>query len=175
MSNGLRAVAHNRRAAIIAKRNHPDGRIVLNDGSVAYVNPSDFHLVSNYVWHNHKGYARTRSPGSQMFFMHTLIIGVEDGKVTDHKDGDKLNNRRENLRFATIQGNVTNSRIKPNKSSGYRGVSKCHRRFKAIICSHGNTVYLGRFATAEEAARAYDAKARELHGDFATLNFPEAA
>lgn len=86
----------------------------------------------------------------------------------DHISRDRLDNRRSNLRWATKKQNGANMQPRPN-SSGYRGVSRrgTRKKFQAII-----TLHLGTFDTAEEAARAYDAKAREIWGEFATLNFP---
>lgn len=61
----------------------------------------------------------------------------------------------------------------PTGKSGYRGVRRHGRRYVARITWERKTHNLGTFPTAEEAARAYDAKARELHGTYALLNFPE--
>jgi len=61
----------------------------------------------------------------------------------------------------------------PVGKSGYRGVRRHGRRYVARITWQRITHNLGTFPTAEEAARAYDAKARELHGTYALLNFPE--
>ncbi len=61
----------------------------------------------------------------------------------------------------------------PVGKSGYRGVRRHGRRYVARITWERKTHNLGTFPTAEEAARAYDAKARELHGTYALLNFPE--
>ncbi len=62
---------------------------------------------------------------------------------------------------------------RPVGPTGYRGVTKAGNIFLARIWSKGKAYYLGSFPTAEEAARAYDAKARELHKEFAMVNFPD--
>lgn len=61
----------------------------------------------------------------------------------------------------------------PRSKSGYRGVQKMGHRFYAKITCARVAYHLGTFPTAAQAARAYDAKARELHGKYALLNFPE--
>ena len=58
-------------------------------------------------------------------------------------------------------------------ATGYRGVTRARGKFQVQVRSHGTLHYLGVFPTAEEAAHAYDAKARELHGELAILNFPD--
>lgn len=58
-------------------------------------------------------------------------------------------------------------------SSQYKGVYKKRSRWAARIAVNGETTWLGTFKTEEEAARAYDAAAKRLHGEFARLNFPE--
>jgi hypothetical protein len=93
----------------------------------------------------------------------------------DHHNGDGLDNRRENLRQATSAQNNANTRLRLTSRSGFKGVSWSSRRNHWIgqICASGRRHYLGSFATAEAAARAYDAAARELFGEFAHVNFPE--
>lgn len=61
----------------------------------------------------------------------------------------------------------------PRAKSGYRGVQKMGHRYYAQITSRRVAYFLGTFPTAAQAARAYDVKARELHGSYALLNFPE--
>lgn len=107
-----------------------------------------------------------------VFMTGTFPIGE-----VDHKDTDRSNNVWTNLRIASPNDNRRNRKMLPNNTSGFRGVqtnaqSKT-KPWKAIIRENYKHIYLGAFATAEEAARAYDAKARELHGEYASLNFPE--
>lgn len=91
----------------------------------------------------------------------------------DHKDRNGTNNRIGNLRKATRQQNNMNRGIRKNSSTGYVGVSKSGRKFRAQIACDGKDFWLGVFATAEEAAKRYDLEAKKLYGEFAHLNFPD--
>ena len=94
----------------------------------------------------------------------------------DHKDHNGLNNQKYNLRRATNAQNAYNVRLYSSNTSGYKGVS-AHRnlsmpvQWKAQARLNGKNIYLGLFPTAKKAALAYDAKARELFGEFAHTNF----
>lgn len=108
--------------------------------------------------------------------LHRLILGVTDSDIhIDHINGDPLDNRRENLRVATRQENMFNRRPDRHTSSQYKGVSweRRARRWRSELRTNGVTHFLGRFASEEDAARAYDAAARDLFGEYAYLNFPE--
>lgn len=115
--------------------------------------------------------------GGKMYYIHRLIWifhngAIPDGLQVDHINADCTDNRIENLRLATASQNSSN---RPRASkSGYRGVSEHHTGiYQARIKHHGRTIYIGIYMTEEEAAHAYDIKAKELHGEFAILNFPE--
>ena len=93
--------------------------------------------------------------------------------VVDHINHDPLDNHRHNLRLATRSQNAANVGPYANNTSGYKGVDFNQGKWRARITQHGKRHFLGTFDTAEEAARAYDSKALELFGEFASLNFPE--
>jgi hypothetical protein len=84
----------------------------------------------------------------------------------DHINGDRSDDRLENLREATRSQNISNCRQRVG-SSGFRGVSKHGNRFVAKITQGGNEHYLGTFPTAEAAAEAYRVASEKLHGEFA--------
>jgi hypothetical protein len=89
--------------------------------------------------------------------------------LIDHRDGNPLNNRWDNLRLASHANNAANRKRLRTNRSGFMGVSFDRRRSKwtAQITKQGKRYFVGRFATPGEAHAAYVAKARELFGEFA--------
>lgn len=154
--------------------------IPLTKDQFAIIDDADCELVSRYSWQaqwsptTKSFYARGRV-GKKHTLMHRLILKADAGQQVDHRNGNSLDNRRDNLRKATNAQNVRNGKKRSCNSSGYIGVHlhKKNQRWVAYV-GHGYHInYLGSFATAKEAARVRDAKAIELHGEFARLNFPQ--
>lgn len=148
----------------------------LDDGSVifAIVDVEDAEAVSQRYWRPHVSEANLYAKGGGVL-LHRFILGLPPHNPrVDHIDGDGLNNRRENLRLATPAQNSANMRARPGSLSGFKGVtwSKNAKRWRAKIRANGRHRHLGYFTSEEEAARAYDDAARELHGEFACVNFP---
>lgn len=90
-------------------------------------------------------------------------------QLIDHINGDSLDNRRSNLRYCTYSQNLMNTH-KVRSASGYKGVYRHRKRWYAHITLNGRRFYLGLFKTPQDAAHAYNAKAKELFGEFACLN-----
>jgi hypothetical protein len=157
--------------------------IQLTRGKVALVDDEDFDWLNQWKWYaqpnvfaGKKAYAqRTQYISSENkvgVMMHRLIMGATRGLEVDHINGDGLDNRRCNLRLCTRTENARNLRKSKANTSGYKGVSKYFNKWQARLETNGKQVFVGLFPTIEEAARAYDAKAKELFGEFAGLNFP---
>lgn len=143
------------------------------------IDEEDWELVSKYNWYlwagptNHTLYARTNK---KFAYLHRLVLDAPPRTMIDHANGNGLDNRKSNLRFCNTMQNNANQRRNNNNSSGYKGVarvSKTSSKWRAYIRNDYKQIHLGNFTLKEEAARAYDAKALELYGEYAYLNFPE--
>jgi AP2 domain len=160
-------------------------KIHLTKGQYAIVDATDYEWLSRWKWtaarqrHGYfYAYRQISVPGKyKTIMMHRQILGLEfgDKRMGDHLNHRTLDNRRQNLRIASCtQNNVNQHRVPRHNTTGFIGVSWSAERHKytATISINNRTKSLGRYNTAEEAARVRDAKALELHGEFAMLNFP---
>jgi hypothetical protein len=150
-----------------------------NSDKLFMVDEADVPLLMPYRWYltwagTVNGYRPRPNSQTAWVIVSRLLLGVTDGTVlVDHISGDPLDNRRSNLRRVTDSQNNQNARIHRDNVSGFKGVSPARGgRWRANICHNRKVRTLGHTATAEEAARLYDAAARELHGEFARVNFP---
>jgi len=150
--------------------------IPLPHGLFALIDADDAHLLTGQKWHlDRDGYVirgggRARLPTVRL---HRVVMKAQRGQEVDHINGDKLDNRKENLRFVTRAQNTVNSPMRATNTTGYKGVRRNKGQYwAAFIRVNGKQRHLGHFATAEEAARAYDEAAFAEWGEFAHLNFP---
>lgn len=150
--------------------------VILTKGFIAEIDAVDFDLISGVKWYVTPGrncmYAKTHrsmiNVGLSHHTMHGLINQTTKGLVTDHIDGNGMNNRRSNLRTATTAQNQMSSL--PKGKSGFKGVSIIRGRYQAKIWLDGKHKNLGFYATAPEAALAYDLAAVQHFGKFAKTN-----
>lgn len=151
--------------------------VPLTKGREAVVDAADIPLIKDQNWCLLSvGYAVTnleRVAGKKrMLLMHRFILNAPSNMQVDHIDGDRLNNRRANLRLATKSENMRNRGPQADNKSGFKGVCWIVRdqRWMAQIKHNRKQIYLGYFETAEEAHAAYAAACIKYHGDFARLS-----
>lgn len=160
--------------------------ISLSRGMFALVDDADLPMLSQWKWQaqpNGGGafYAARRSLLSdgresgepqRMILMHRVLAGTPADKVTDHINGDSLDNRRANLRSVTHTQNMQNRAKRKDAASKYKGISWDKRRQKwaAVLQADKKTYFLGRFEREEDAARAYASAAAHHFGEFNRAN-----
>jgi hypothetical protein len=181
--------------------------IQLTQNQTTIVSDEDFEYLNQFKWYVLKSltssgiekfYAvrniRNLATGKQILvFMHheiiRRIISVEEyqsyrdqGLLIDHKNRNRLDNQRPNLRWATSQQNNWNRSFQSNNTDKYKGANRQVSKYKdkIYLSWHSELGYnkqrisLGYFKTALEAALRYDSFARFLYGEFAVLNFPDS-
>jgi hypothetical protein len=153
--------------------------VPLTKGKIALVDAHDYQKkVKQFKWFWDKHYANRTcfcqgKRNKHNIRLHRYILSAREGEQVDHINGNTLDCRRENLRICTSAQNNMNRRKQPNVS-GYKGVHKTRgNKWIAHITFNRKMRHIGQFSTAEEAAKAYDKKAKELFGEFAKLNFLE--
>jgi hypothetical protein len=163
--------------------NSPIQHIQIADGVFATVDDDGFDELSKYCWylddngratrveHVYLGFKKYKSRHVRMH--HDVIGRPPEGLVIDHINNNRLDNRLCNLQFATQKQNSQKTIKQCRKtSSKYKGVcwDKERKKWMAYLKTGGRRVFTKRFDTELEAARAYNAKAREVFGEFALLN-----
>lgn len=155
--------------------------IELTRGFVAQVDDIDFEYLRQFNWCYNTGYAVRRGPHNSTLGMHRVVLErklgrpLAKGERPDHRDRNRANNTRDNIRLATQKQNMANRSKLSNTSSRFVGVSwhKSACKWLARIRINGCLTHLGAFLDEKEAAKAYDRMAHALYGEFANLNFPD--
>lgn len=149
---------------------HANGRQAIVDTDLPHLQA----LLACRWYATEKGYAKTFDwqdglGGRVVAKLHQVVMGTARRQVVDHINRNPLDNRRSNLRPASASQNAMN-REQPRGEVAYRGVSPRGRTFHAKLRWHGESLHLGDFDTAKDAARVYDLFALLIAGDFARTN-----
>lgn len=151
--------------------------IKLARGMVSIVDDEDFEELSKHKWFYSNGYAirsiTLKNKKQSKAGMHIAIMGKKEGFEIDHINGDRLDNRRENLRHVTHQQNIQNQKpSREGNSSRYKGVfwNKRDEKWRSLIKLDGKTYHLGCYKGERDAAIAYNEAAIRFFGEYARLN-----
>ena len=145
----------------------------------ALVDDDVFDRLKRYKWSIDKAGYAIRQWGTHFrvrrILMAREILGILEKKdlFTDHINGDRLDNRCENLRIATrLENNRNQTILRKNNSTGFKGVylDKRRKKFEAYVTINKKHKCLGYFKTPKEAANVYNKAAERFYGNFACLN-----
>jgi hypothetical protein len=154
--------------------------ITLTQGKKTIVDDEDFRGLTAHRWKAHRQtadgsfYATSNKwdysiQGYRFIQMHRVLMDAQPGQVVDHINGNTLDNRRSNLRLATVQENACNKKVRADNKTGFKGVIRKGRGYQAMIMVNKKQTHLGSYDTAEKAYEAYCSAAKKLHGEFARL------
>lgn len=137
--------------------------------------PEDFDLIKPHKWRlTPDGYLLTSDPKNRQtgIYMHRMIMSCPPDMQVDHINGNKLDNRRCNLRICTKRQNLCNAdAAKARRKGKWKGYTQRENgKYAARIKAEGKNIYLGEFLTEENAATAYNFAALEYHGEYAYYN-----
>ena len=131
-------------------------------------NEDDLNKIKNYRWRlSDKGYARcviTINGKRKTVFAHRMIINAKKGKIVDHINRNRLDNRRDNLRTVDIKASSINRKLKDGNKTGYAGVYKRNDYWTAMITMEGKWKTIGHFNTFEDVVDARRKAEIELYG-----------
>ena len=155
--------------------------IQLTQGKVALVDDEDFEYLNQWKWYVNKwnsGFYAVRNVRINKKYvgyvsMHRLLTNNEDKiLITDHINGNTLDNRKSNLRICNYSQNNSNRKIHINNKCGYKGVRFIIKsnKYQAGIWHNKKFYYLGLFTDPAQAGKAYNEAAIKYHGAFAKLN-----
>jgi len=153
-------------------------KVTSTNGFTFIIDKDDVPLVKTKKWHvvtNQIGLQTVIA--SDKTYLHHMLIGNHKGMEVDHIDGNRMNNRRDNLRVCTHQQNQCNQSLQRNNTSGVAGVSyhSARKKFIARIKASQHGIHLGYYLTLLEATQARNEAMRLMFGEYARMNdVPEA-
>lgn len=161
-----------KKIVLLNKAIHTDKYVLVDNSDFEYLNKYRWYFTHCNLAHGN-GYA-VRHEGRKSIYMHREILKPVKGLVTDHINGNGLDNRRSNLRACTIAQNAHNRNKRSNSALKYKGVSKnvdnnnqWSGKYGARILINGKQRFLGTFNTQIGARRAYLKAAKQFHGEMA--------
>lgn len=148
--------------------------IKLSSGEAATVDEEDVAWLRQYRWYlSTDGYAFAAHPTR---YMHRMIMQTPKGQECDHRHHNKLDNRKSELRNGLKSLNMRNKHAKGTKPTEFKGVTfyksrnKWLAQIRVTLPVGRKTLFLGRFETDTEAAKAYNVAALKHFGGEALLN-----
>lgn len=154
-------------------------KIYLNNGKFTIVDDNLFNYLSQWKWSVSGNYVLRRKQKNKVIktiFMHRLLMNNPEGLVVDHKNGNKLDNRIENLRICTQQQNNFNKKTPNHNTSGFKGVyweknKQCWKAYISINTDGKKKKFTKNCSSLIEAAQKYDELASLYFGEYAKTNF----
>lgn len=131
--------------------------IYLTNGGEALVDDADYDIISKYKWYGEKNHLTTyarRTDSAKPIRMHNMIMGEYRGQFIDHISRNGLDNTRCNLRFVLYSDSNMNRGRPKHNTSGYKGVVRVGKKWRAQVQVNGKGIHLGMFDTPEEANSA---------------------
>lgn len=141
----------------------------------ALVDDRDYLKILKYKWHiDGRGYVMrnrlTKDDGSPIQ-LHRLILNPSQDKQVDHINGDRLDNRRDNLRVCSKSQNMCNRGPQKNNTSGFKGIyyDKFAEKWRAKANFNGKVYSIARSKSKDKVIRAYNRLISKIQGEFAKL------
>ncbi len=150
-------------------------KILLTKGKYTIVDDEDFDYLNQSNWYASESHDMYRAKGymnGKSIYMHRIIMKLKNDQFCDHKNGDPLDNRKENLRICSQAENQRNKKINIKNTSGFKGVVwiKDRKKWEVRIRRNYKNIFIGYFNDIIDAAIAYNHAAKKYHGEFASLN-----
>ena len=141
-------------------------------GYKVLIDEEDYNRVKSFTWSvkpkEEGAYFFNRS-NNETVYLHKIILGVKNKRIVDHRDGNRLNNTKDNLRICTKSENTRNQKRKSD--SHLKGVTwhkDCNKWGAQIMVDYKN-IFLGLYNSEEEAHKAYCEASKKYHGEFGRI------
>ena len=144
-----------------------------NTDKSALIDDKDIPKTYGRNWFLSTAGVATSNGRGKTLLLHRLITNCPSKLVVDHINHNTLDNRSINLRICTQSQNIMNRRKPKNNTSGFKGVVwfKPVKKWQVCVRAYGKKYCVGYFKNKIQAAKAYDAKILQLHGDYSLTNF----